>query len=175
MVTTAESVGRTVRDLRTRLSLTQEEVAERAHVSRQWIIAFESGRKPRAELDRVLRTLEALAPEEASAVLRSRSDRFARNLHLALVPHLVADSDSVLRLAEKNQLRMREAAVSDLERRWLDRWGYAIRDRDFAQLVDYFTRTDEMGHDLRQMSPFTGILSEGERRQALAAAATIDA
>jgi HTH-type transcriptional regulator / antitoxin HipB len=48
-----------VRGRRMALGLSQEELADRANVSRQWISAFELGR-PGAELRLVLRLLEAL-------------------------------------------------------------------------------------------------------------------
>jgi HTH-type transcriptional regulator / antitoxin HipB len=48
-----------VRGRRQTLGLSQEELADRANVSRQWISAFERGR-PGAELRLILRLLEAL-------------------------------------------------------------------------------------------------------------------
>ena len=48
-----------VRGRRRTLGLSQEELADRANVSRQWISAFEQGR-PGSELRLILRLLEAL-------------------------------------------------------------------------------------------------------------------
>jgi HTH-type transcriptional regulator/antitoxin HipB len=48
-----------VRGRRQALGLSQEDLADRANVSRQWISAFERGR-PGAELRLILRLLEAL-------------------------------------------------------------------------------------------------------------------
>lgn len=48
-----------VRGRRHALGLSQEELADRANVSRQWISAFERGR-PGSELRLILRLLEAL-------------------------------------------------------------------------------------------------------------------
>ena len=48
-----------VRGRRQALGLTQEDLAARANVSRQWISAFERGR-PGSELQLILRLLEAL-------------------------------------------------------------------------------------------------------------------
>jgi HTH-type transcriptional regulator / antitoxin HipB len=48
-----------VRGRRQALGLSQEELADRANVSRQWISAFELGR-PGSELRLILRLLEAL-------------------------------------------------------------------------------------------------------------------
>jgi HTH-type transcriptional regulator/antitoxin HipB len=52
-------LGALIRDRRRRLGLDQRTLAERAGVSRQWIIEIERG-KPRAEVGLVLRTLAAL-------------------------------------------------------------------------------------------------------------------
>jgi DNA-binding XRE family transcriptional regulator len=48
-----------VRDTRTRLGLTQAELAARIGASRYWVVAFEAG-KPGAELGLVLKALRAL-------------------------------------------------------------------------------------------------------------------
>jgi len=57
---TPRDVGALVRATREAQGLTQAVLAERAGVSRRWLIATESGEHPRAELDRVLRVLDAL-------------------------------------------------------------------------------------------------------------------
>jgi HTH-type transcriptional regulator/antitoxin HipB len=59
-VRTARDIGAALRTAREGQGLTQATVAERARVSRRWLIAMERGEHPRAELDRVLRVLEAL-------------------------------------------------------------------------------------------------------------------
>lgn len=51
-----------VGEIRTELGIPQSQLAARAGVSRQWLVALESGR-PTVEAGRVLRTLEALGFE----------------------------------------------------------------------------------------------------------------
>jgi HTH-type transcriptional regulator/antitoxin HipB len=58
-VQTPYELGRVVRDRRRRLGLTQDGVARRVGVSRQWMISLEAGRA-RLEFGLVLRTLSAL-------------------------------------------------------------------------------------------------------------------
>lgn len=58
-VTTAADVGMLVRARRRERALSQQELADRVGVSRQWIVAVEKG-KARAELGLLLRTLSAL-------------------------------------------------------------------------------------------------------------------
>lgn len=58
-IRTPRDLGLVIADRRRQLGLDQADLARRAGVSRQWIIAIEKG-KPRAELGLVLRTLRAL-------------------------------------------------------------------------------------------------------------------
>ncbi len=61
-VATMPDLGQFVNEIRTGLSIRQAELAARAGVSRQWIVALEQGR-PSLEAGKVLRTLEALGFE----------------------------------------------------------------------------------------------------------------
>ena len=56
-LTTPAQVGAAIRSARRRAGLTQQQLAERAGVSRRWLIALESGHSERAELGKVLDTL----------------------------------------------------------------------------------------------------------------------
>ena len=58
-IRTPLDLGLAIRDRRRKLRLSQTELARKAGVGRQWIVAIEHG-KSRAELGLVLRTLSAL-------------------------------------------------------------------------------------------------------------------
>jgi len=58
-VTTAQEIGFAIRQRRLALGLSQQALADRVGVGRQWIVEIEQG-KPRAEIDLMLRTLDAL-------------------------------------------------------------------------------------------------------------------
>jgi HTH-type transcriptional regulator/antitoxin HipB len=58
-IRTPTDLGALIRDRRTKLGLEQRELAEKAGVSRQWIVEVEKG-KPRAEIGLLLRTIDAL-------------------------------------------------------------------------------------------------------------------
>lgn len=60
-------LGDAIRRLRLTRGLTQAELADRAEVSRQWVVAVEQGRTEGLELGRVLRLLDAL---DASLLVR---------------------------------------------------------------------------------------------------------
>ena len=59
-LTTPAQIGAAIRSARRRAGLTQQQLAERAGVSRRWLIALESGHAERAELGKVLDTLDTL-------------------------------------------------------------------------------------------------------------------
>ncbi|HEX4058117.1 MAG TPA: helix-turn-helix domain-containing protein [Galbitalea sp.] len=58
-VHTVRELGGLVRDRRERLGLTQQEVADRASVTREWLLRFENG-KATVPVSRVLDVLAAL-------------------------------------------------------------------------------------------------------------------
>ena len=58
-IRTPMDLGLAIRDRRRKLKLSQTELARKAGVGRQWVVAIERG-KSRAELGLVLRTLAAL-------------------------------------------------------------------------------------------------------------------
>lgn len=60
MLTTVRDLGAAVRQARRDAGVTQQQLAVRAGVSRQWLSGIESGRNPSAELRKVLDVLAAL-------------------------------------------------------------------------------------------------------------------
>jgi y4mF family transcriptional regulator len=59
-IRTPADLGAAIRDRRKTLNLSQGELAKRAGVGRQWLVAVEHG-KPGAELAMVLRVLDAIS------------------------------------------------------------------------------------------------------------------
>lgn len=70
-LTTPARVGAAIRGARTREGLTQTQLAGRAGVSRRWLIALERGQGERAELGKILDTLDALGLDLSLATSRS--------------------------------------------------------------------------------------------------------
>ena len=58
--TSAAQLGAVIRGARKDAGLTQAQLAERARVSRRWLLRLENGRAPGAELSKILTTLNAL-------------------------------------------------------------------------------------------------------------------
>lgn len=88
-VRTPLDLGLILRDRRRKLGLSQGELAEKAGVGRQWLVAVEHG-KARAEIGMVLRTLATLGL--TLSVNGEASDRRAGN-HDNIAP---ADIDAVV-------------------------------------------------------------------------------
>lgn len=61
MLTTVRDLGAALRDARRAAGLSQQALAERAGVSRQWLSRLETGSNPGAELRKVLDVLAALS------------------------------------------------------------------------------------------------------------------
>lgn len=59
-ITTASQLGATIRGARARAGMTKTDLAERAGVSRRWLVALEAGEGARAELGKILDTLDAV-------------------------------------------------------------------------------------------------------------------
>ena len=76
-IRTPLDLGLAIRDRRRKLKLSQTELARKAGVGRQWVVAIEHG-KSRAELGLVLRTLSALdlplTIDPGDRLLRSSDD-----------------------------------------------------------------------------------------------------
>lgn len=62
ILVTAADVGRVIRDKRRKLGLTQQDLADRVGVARQWVVKVEKG-KARIDLEALLRTLFQLELE----------------------------------------------------------------------------------------------------------------
>lgn len=59
-IQSSRDLGAFIYDARTQRKLTQEALATKANVSRSWLIGLEQGKRPRAEMDKILSLLEAL-------------------------------------------------------------------------------------------------------------------
>jgi HTH-type transcriptional regulator / antitoxin HipB len=73
-IRTAIDIGALIRDQRIKLGLKQRDLADKAGVSRQWLIEVEKG-KPRAELGLVLRTIGELGISLVTEDISRREDR----------------------------------------------------------------------------------------------------
>ncbi|MDJ0459322.1 hypothetical protein PUN71_019130 [Arthrobacter sp. NQ7] len=94
-----------------------------------------------------------------------REERFPYELHVLLAAKL-RDHPELRDLARANIRRMRETPRAPMAEDWVDRWE-EILDLSADAAERQMLRGDELGSDLRQMSPFAGALDQDERAVAM--------
>lgn len=83
-------------------------------------------------------------------------------LHRAVAGRLARDPDGVMRRARRNLDRLERAHPTGMSARWLARWRHVINQGPEAVMRVLVTESAE-ADELRQNSPFAGVLSDGER------------
>lgn len=166
--------GALVRARRIRLGLSQRAAAHVCGIPQSMLSRIESGQtQPSvATLLRVLNGLGAdlhieLRPPETGGEGRREKER-SRWMNRLVVGELSRHPDRVLAIARDNITRWREIHAgrpSILVA--LDRWN-EILDEGVESIVTTLTGQSEEAEDLRQNSPFAGVLSQEQREQALA-------
>lgn len=155
-----------IRTLRARVGLTQQELAATAGTSQSTIAAYESGTK-----SPTLRTVENLVGSLGLEMVAefiprmTREDRRSLAFHRAIVERLRQDPAPVLSRARQNlaalyQIHPHATVLFDNWREWLDMPSHQL----IASMLDPHPQAREM----RQVSPFSGILTGEERTRILA-------
>jgi excisionase family DNA binding protein len=88
-------------------------------------------------------------------------------LHRAVAGKVVQNPAPLLAAAEINLRRLRRRHPDGPAAQWLDRWEVVLED-GVETVLDVLTSSGAYAAQLRETSPFAGILSEGERRTVLA-------
>ena len=162
-----KSSGVTVYELARRLGISPGAVS---HMER----SEQRGSIRMATLNGALAALEATdatpraAPEptRARAPFERREDRVTFELHRAIAGQLLDDPQRVKSVMPGNVARMRSHVRGPLAAGWLDRWEGLSR-ASVGQLIDAMLATDELGMEMRQNSPFLGVLTQDERLRAI--------
>ena len=89
-------------------------------------------------------------------------------LHQAIGGKFVANPTALTAAAGINLRRLRRLHPDGADWEWLDRW-QAVLDAGPTAVLEALTSTSEYAIELRGTSPFTGILTETERRTVLQA------
>jgi excisionase family DNA binding protein len=89
-------------------------------------------------------------------------------LHRAVAGHLVVDPHAVLTKARGNLDRLRRVHPTGMAAMWLGQWGELL-DEGVEAVLEALTARKPYAVELRQNSPFAGVLQEDERRAVLAA------
>lgn len=112
--------------------------------------------------------VETLAARLGANVRLNRDQRQSLWLHAAVAGHLVVDPIGTLERARTNLGRLRRAHSSGMSSRWLEAWQAVLSGGPEAVLQTLTSQTPK-AIELRQNSPFAGVLSDHERRAVLGA------
>lgn len=161
--------------IRQRTGLSQRSFAEVVGTSGPTIAAYESGAKePRwSTLERIANDTGHLLDVRLvgtgrGAALRARRERRGLALAAAVAGAVTRDFERAIRLAEKNLVKATNVMGTNRGQRWLDEWR-TILDRGPDAVCAALLDTTPHGHDMRQVNPFAGLLTDAEREAALAA------
>lgn len=152
--------------------LSQRALAGLAGTSGATIAAYELGTKePR--LSTLRRIVEAAGMElewryrpaaDATILGLTREDRRSLALHRVIAARLLADSETVIAKARRNLRVMRRANTDGSADRWFDEWERRLAG-PVAGVVEVLVSHDQEARDLRQVTPFAGVLTDDERRE----------
>lgn len=110
--------------------------------------------------------IEALASAGTGAGMsgRARRPEQVRSLwlHRAVAGRLARDPERVLQRARRNLDRLERAHPAGMGARWLARWRALVEQGPEAVMRALVAESEE-ADELRQNSPFAGVLSEAER------------
>jgi len=160
-----------LRTARVAAGLTQRRLAELGGTSQPKVSDYEAGRvvPSAAVLFRMVRACgQDIELSVRQADLSRREVAYDIELHRLVVTELVRAPDAVLAKARANLGRMRAVDLDGRTLPWLERWEVLLSRRG-VELVEMLLATDQASVDLRQTSPFAGVLTDEQRQAALAA------
>ena len=173
MSSTEQDAGALIRARRTRLGLSQRAAARVCGIPQPMLSRIESGQTDPSvtTLARVLAGLGAELHLELTSLKTGGGGRREKQrslwLNRLVVGELIRDPDRVLAIARDNITRWREVhAGRPSILAALDQWS-EILDEGVESIVATLTGQSEEAEDLRQNSPFAGVLSQQQREQAL--------
>lgn len=168
MVRRMDVSGR-LRECRQRAGLSQQSLADAAGTSQPTVAAYEAGRVT-PNVDTLTRLLDAcgysLAATTSTGTTRwTRVEEKSLAIHRLIAARLLEDPAPTLRKAQANLTKLR-ASDRGHAKRLLDEWTELLERPTDEIVVAMLARTSH-GIDLRQMTPFAGVLTDAERRKAL--------
>jgi len=152
-----------VRHLRQLAGVTQSRLAELARTSQPTIAAYESGSKvPNLRTLRRLARALGLEARLQFVPAMTREDRRSLQLHEVIVQRLLEDPDAVIRRARDTLglMRERHPGAAPLLTEW-----DAMLSRPASEVADILLDPRPKARELRQVTPFAGILSPAERAE----------
>lgn len=117
--------------------------------------------------------VEAFASRVGSSLRLNREQRRSLWLHGAVAGHLAVDPVGTLEHARTNLGRLRVAHPTDMSARWLDTWQAVLASGPEAVLQTLTAQTP-LAIELRQNSPFAGVLPDEVRAGVIGAFRDLD-
>ncbi|MDQ0634398.1 hypothetical protein QFZ40_002307 [Arthrobacter pascens] len=96
-----------------------------------------------------------------------REERVSYELHRAVADKVAEDPQAVLSKARTNLRKLSTRVRDAYARGWVAEWEKLITVGDVQKLCEVMLSPDGRGIDLRQMTPFAGVLSQDERMVAI--------
>lgn len=141
--------------------MTQRDLADAAGTSQPAVAAYESGSKsPTWRTVERLASSVGLACYPAVGAVLTRDQERSLLLHAAIARELRARETEVIQIARRNISRMR--SVNPHAWRLLEDWEQILQG-PISHIVACMLDPGEHGRDLRQVSPFGGVLTPAQR------------
>jgi transcriptional regulator with XRE-family HTH domain len=160
--------------------LSQRAFAELVGTSGPTVAAYEAGAKePRlSTLQRMADVLDwraelRLVPARGGPAQRARRERRSRAIAAATAQAVGGDFARARRVADENLARMEAVVGDNRARAWLEEWR-ALLEQGSGAVQSMLLDDSPHGHDMRQMTPFAGLLGDEARQAALAASDALD-
>lgn len=150
-----------IQQIRAKAGLSQQQLARSAGTSQPAIAAYEAGRKsPTLKTLQRISYAAGLEPHLVFVAPMSREDKRSLAFHRAITDSLKKDPTSVINRARRNLDKLRELHpdASTLLEEW-QRW----LDLPVDTITYKIECPDTHAREMRQVSPFSGILSNRER------------
>jgi transcriptional regulator with XRE-family HTH domain len=170
-------IGTQLRRYRGRAGLSQQALADAAGTSQPTVAAYESGRvtPSMSTLGRLLGacgfTIAVVADERVPRWTRVEEKSLA--IHRQIAARLLEQPRPTIAKARVNLDRLHSADRGNAAH-LLDEWD-TLLDRPTDEVVTAMLARTQRGIDLRQMTPFAGVLTDTERRKALRSVAATNA
>jgi predicted transcriptional regulator len=162
-------VGLTIRKRRQHAGLSQHTLADAAATSQPTIAAYEAGRVVPSipTLSRILGSCGyALTVKPSIVNVRwTRVEEKSLAIHRAIAAQLLVDPLPVLAKAGRNMNTLRDADIGHASQ-LLDEWDRLLAG-PVDEIVTILLARTQRAIDLRQMTPFAGVLNDVERRSIL--------
>ncbi|HEX4059017.1 MAG TPA: hypothetical protein VHX87_11980 [Galbitalea sp.] len=169
----------TIRRARARGGVGLRELARRLGVTPKAVSDWEKSEElGTVQVNTINRALNALGEdvvigsrrriaENSQSQLDRREERVTRELHRAVALKLVEDPEAVLRVVPSNIDRLRQQVRGADASSWLEEWAELSQSRRIGDLIDVMLGADRRSINMRQTSPFGGVLNRADRLEAI--------